>query len=174
MSREFVCPKCAGKDMYYAKKQEITGLGGIYGQRAKQVVRPFCVNCDVEGNPVFKTQSLGKFWIVYLYVSGAVLVFLAFAYPPLAILGIALLVGAEIVRRRRKKAERDNGEEVVKSDAETLFVSCPACDASLNVGAKFCSECGVEQNTARACSQCGTERQSSGRFCSECGNPFKS
>jgi hypothetical protein len=43
------CPKCDGTDMYFQRKQEITGLGGIYGQRARMVKRPFCRACDVEG-----------------------------------------------------------------------------------------------------------------------------
>lgn len=48
MDAEFECPKCGGNDAYSAKKQQVVGLGGIYGSRQREVKRPFCRNCDIE------------------------------------------------------------------------------------------------------------------------------
>lgn len=49
---KFECPKCLGTDVYFADQQIITGLGGIYGSRAKQIKKPFCRNCDVVANTI--------------------------------------------------------------------------------------------------------------------------
>ena len=74
MARQYECPKCKSKEMYFTKKQEITGLGGIYGQRARMVLRPFCQNCDIEGNPVGQNPAdYKKVWKTYLTISGVVL-----------------------------------------------------------------------------------------------------
>ena len=48
MDAEFECPKCGGNDAYSARKQEVVGLGGIYGSRQREVKRPFCRTCDIE------------------------------------------------------------------------------------------------------------------------------
>jgi hypothetical protein len=50
MEKEYSCPKCDGTDVYFAKKQVITGVGGIYGNRAREERRPFCKVCDIEAN----------------------------------------------------------------------------------------------------------------------------
>jgi hypothetical protein len=50
---KLVCPKCGSDDLYYAKKLVITGVGGIYGNRARDVQRPFCRACDIEANMVY-------------------------------------------------------------------------------------------------------------------------
>lgn len=50
MSWSYVCPKCKGTEVYFAKKQILTGIGGIWGNKAKEVQRPFCMKCDIEAN----------------------------------------------------------------------------------------------------------------------------
>ena len=52
MSFAYKCPKCSGEDVYFNKKQVITGIGGIYGNRQKEVERPFCRKCDIEANQI--------------------------------------------------------------------------------------------------------------------------
>lgn len=74
--------------MYFAKKQEIRGLGGIYGQRAREVLRPFCTTCDIEGLQKYEQQSYWPLWRVFLIISGIVLLLLGIFLPPLAIAGI--------------------------------------------------------------------------------------
>ena len=50
MAPTYVCPKCKGTDVYFANKQKITGIGGIYGNRQKEVKAPFCRKCDIEAD----------------------------------------------------------------------------------------------------------------------------
>ena len=52
MAWSYVCPKCKGTDVYFAKKQILTGIGGVWGNRAKEVQRPFCKECDIEANSI--------------------------------------------------------------------------------------------------------------------------
>jgi hypothetical protein len=52
MAPTYVCPKCSGTDVYFRNKQKITGLGGIYGNRQKEVKAPFCRKCDIEADPM--------------------------------------------------------------------------------------------------------------------------
>lgn len=40
-----VCPRCGGTDIYIAKRERITGLGGIYGNRAKMEDTFLCKAC---------------------------------------------------------------------------------------------------------------------------------
>jgi hypothetical protein len=47
-----VCPKCNGNDVYFNKKQIITGFGGILGNRQREVERPFCRKCDIEAKEI--------------------------------------------------------------------------------------------------------------------------
>lgn len=45
MEKTYKCPRCGGTDIYFAKRQRITGLGGVYGNRAKMVDTPLCRAC---------------------------------------------------------------------------------------------------------------------------------
>ncbi len=45
---------------------------------------------------------------------------------------------------------------------------CSSCGATMQAGAKFCSECGAK-NTAKFCTNCGA-KVNGGKFCPECGN----
>jgi predicted nucleic-acid-binding Zn-ribbon protein len=47
-SRQLSCPKCGGTDSYNNKVRVIKGVGGIYGNRQKEVLKPFCRTCDLE------------------------------------------------------------------------------------------------------------------------------
>jgi hypothetical protein len=94
MPEQHVCPKCEGTQVYFAKKQIITGLGGIYGNRSKEVLRPFCKKCDIECNTAWLTKEgqlvenellEGKHWrvralaiIIAVLGSVGVLAFFAF------------------------------------------------------------------------------------------------
>lgn len=48
-------------------------------------------------------------------------------------------------------------------------VTCSACGATVNKGAKFCSECGAKMPTEKFCSECGAKLSASAKFCPECG-----
>lgn len=47
-SRNVSCPKCGGTDSYDSKQRVTKGIGGIYGNRQKEVLKPFCRTCDLE------------------------------------------------------------------------------------------------------------------------------
>jgi hypothetical protein len=77
MPLTYVCPKCNGTDVYFAKKQIITGIGGVYGNRQKEVDRPFCRKCDIEAQTTGRDEDgMKKFWRIYGQVAIVVLVVL--------------------------------------------------------------------------------------------------
>ena len=45
MSGTYKCPRCDGKDIYFAQRQRITGSGGIYGNRARMVKTALSRSC---------------------------------------------------------------------------------------------------------------------------------
>ena len=49
---------------------------------------------------------------------------------------------------------------------------CSNCGAELNVGAKFCEECGTPVPQTKACPKCGAQLKPEAKFCSECGYSF--
>lgn len=58
MELTYQCPKCGGNDIYFAKRQRITGLGGIYGNRAKMVDTPLCKVCGEISNPMATSSEI--------------------------------------------------------------------------------------------------------------------
>lgn len=49
--------------------------------------------------------------------------------------------------------------------------NCPNCGAELDVGAKFCMECGTPIPQVKKCVQCGMELPLKAKFCFGCGAP---
>lgn len=49
---------------------------------------------------------------------------------------------------------------------------CPACQAPLPDGAKFCAQCGQAVPQARTCPKCHAQVSAQARFCSACGAPL--
>jgi len=47
---KYECPRCNGTEVYFAKRQEITGVGGVYGNRARMVQTPLCKGCGEKMN----------------------------------------------------------------------------------------------------------------------------
>ena len=45
---QLTCPKCGGVEYYMGKHRVTKGIGGIYGNRQKEVMLPFCRTCDIE------------------------------------------------------------------------------------------------------------------------------
>ena len=45
MAITYKCPRCGGTDIYFAQRQRITGVGGIYGNNAKMVKTALCKEC---------------------------------------------------------------------------------------------------------------------------------
>ena len=46
--KQLSCPKCGGVEHYMGKQRVTKGIGGIYGNRQKEVMLPFCRTCDIE------------------------------------------------------------------------------------------------------------------------------
>jgi predicted nucleic-acid-binding Zn-ribbon protein len=103
MSNEFQCPKCGGHDTYMANKTIMGGIGGIYGNRSKDVMKPFCRTCDIEALPISRIQKANKpkttrklepreiFLIIGLFVLSAVLGYSGNLELSYVSLGISLL-----------------------------------------------------------------------------------
>src|SRR5688500_18045299 len=51
--------------------------------------------------------------------------------------------------------------------AGEVGVRCPACDATIPPGQRFCGRCGTR--LAPACPACGAENPPANRFCGHCG-----
>jgi hypothetical protein len=60
MSETFQCPKCGSQDTYMANKTIMGGIGGIYGNRSKNVMRPFCRSCDIEALSIRTIEKANK------------------------------------------------------------------------------------------------------------------
>ena len=52
------------------------------------------------------------------------------------------------------------------------MAKCSNCGAELNVGAKFCEECGTPVPQTKTCPKCGAQLKPEAKFCSECGYSF--
>ena len=62
----YICPRCRGNDIYFAKRQEITGIGGIYGNKAKMVNTPLCRGCGEIANKQMNTAFMETGWFKIL------------------------------------------------------------------------------------------------------------
>lgn len=73
MSPTYLCPRCDGTEIYFAKRQRITGMGGIYGNRAKMVNTPLCKACGESANIILDAQERKKRgWAIAVAVVGIV------------------------------------------------------------------------------------------------------
>ncbi len=76
-------------------------------------------------------------------------------------------VAVEQVWEKARKTDQTSG-----LDTGTKQVgACPKCQASLPVGAKFCTSCGTPVSAKTLCAGCGAELAPRAKFCAECGKP---
>lgn len=75
---------------------------------------------------------------------------------------------ATIQSIREKAMNADLGAKVnVQSAAAPT--KCPSCGAEVEVGQKFCGECGTNVFAKPKCKSCGAENERGMKFCGECG-----
>lgn len=77
---------------------------------------------------------------------------------------------AEVMQQIEGKPSNSNQREHLSIDAEIKLI-CPECHASIELGARFCSHCGLK--LANACPHCGAVTSPSDRFCATCGRRLK-
>lgn len=79
--------------------------------------------------------------------------------------GVGLGAGAALGNAMTEMFKDTNKNETVSEK-----ISCPHCGASVNKGAKFCSECGKTMAEPKAkCIKCSAEIKKGAKFCPECG-----
>jgi membrane protease subunit (stomatin/prohibitin family) len=60
-------------------------------------------------------------------------------------------------------------EQAAPAPAPAATVACSNCQSPVNVGAKFCAECGTP--TQKHCTNCNASISPASKFCAECGTP---
>jgi len=85
MSETFQCPKCGSQETYMANKTIIGGIGGIYGNRSKNVMRPFCRSCDIEALSIRTIEKANNPKNTFILKPGE-----AFLSAGLLLVGVAL------------------------------------------------------------------------------------
>lgn len=89
--------------------------------------------------------------------------------------GVGLAAGVQMAKMMAE-AMGSVGQKQTQTQAQTpqqntapSTLKCANCNATLNLGAKFCPECGTPVPQKRFCSNCGCELSPTAKFCSNCG-----
>ena len=82
----YICPRCQGTDVYFAKRQRITGVGGIYGNRAKMLPTALCKACgenmnDIRDGELLTFMDSLKGQVLLLFVCLLVVVGIGYFFP---------------------------------------------------------------------------------------------
>ena len=85
----------------------------------------------------------------------------------LAGLGIGLGAGGAIGNMFANNLATSNMPKVENVEKKK-YKKCVACGTEIELGAKFCPECGVKQE-AKFCSECGQKLDANAKFCPNCG-----
>jgi len=81
----FTCPKCGGSDYFFSKRNVITGIGGVWGNRGGVKKFPVCKVCDEimsephkwDDQPVTSNRGssgVSGLWVVIGFIAFAVIV----------------------------------------------------------------------------------------------------
>jgi membrane protease subunit (stomatin/prohibitin family) len=70
----------------------------------------------------------------------------------------------------RERAHAANLGAQVPLQSAAGPTECPECRAKVELGTKFCGECGYDLRSKPKCPACGHELASAAKFCGECGN----
>lgn len=76
---------------------------------------------------------------------------------------------AAIYQLRDKTMSQSDLAGGVQMQSAVGPLSCPSCSAEVELGQKFCGECGTNVLAKPECPSCGAEVAPSKKFCGECG-----
>jgi membrane protease subunit (stomatin/prohibitin family) len=81
-------------------------------------------------------------------------------------LGAGMAMGQAMAQSVRDATSQPQGAPA----PQAATASCPHCQATVPVGAKFCPNCGKPMAGPIACPKCGHANQPGAKFCTNCGN----
>jgi hypothetical protein len=83
-----ICPRCGETEIYFANRETMTGIGGVWGNRTKNVTRAICKDCGEVATPLPREGEISHqdyanlmiLWVAGLVVVGLVILTISFAY----------------------------------------------------------------------------------------------
>ena len=115
-----------------------------------------------------KLGILGDKTDVLLKVSAAEAMKEAAKNPNGGIAGAGIGLGAGVAMGKMF-VDSMQGQQTQTQTAQGATKNCPSCNATININAKFCSECGTKLNAKKFCTNCGAEIEGTAKFCPSCG-----
>jgi len=86
-------------------------------------------------------------------------------------MGMGLGAGFGVMMPGMIKNAMNGTRQAGGDDSREGTLVCSGCGARIDVGAKFCPQCGVAQSISH-CSKCGKPVPRDAKFCPECGSPM--
>lgn len=83
-----ICPRCGETEIYFANRETVTGIGGVWGNRTKNVTRAICKDCGEVATPLPREGEISHeaytnlmfLWVAGMVVVGFVILLISVAY----------------------------------------------------------------------------------------------
>ena len=83
-----ICPRCGETEIYFAIRETMTGIGGVWGNRMKKVNTAICRNCGEVSRPLPREgeishenyEGLIVLWVGGLFVVTIVILVVSLIY----------------------------------------------------------------------------------------------
>ena len=85
-------------------------------------------------------------------------------------LGMGMMMPGMMAQAMQPAQQQQQPAQAAPAAAPVPQVTCPACQAQVPAGTKFCSICGGTIPTPGACPKCGAANAPGAKFCSDCGS----